>query len=424
LDDNGVTLNESSVFPKEASCSHDDGSITGIQATGATKYQWFNASGTSVGTSATSTDITGLPAGQYYLVASNDICSKTSQTYTIVKQAPAQNLTINSVTAYNCVGTTSGYIQITPTDSRIAGARLENSQHQNLGSGYYFNNLVDGIYYVYLTDNNGCETYSTSLEMKDIVMPAIVDANAIISPDQCGKANGGIKNITVSDPGYSYQIEWLAADGSVAGTSIDISGLKAGTYTLQIQGPYCTPVTKQYTVDAMDETIASPSVKDVQLCSAGQGIIAVENPVSGYIYKLYADAQSITPVDQETNGKFIINAKTNGTYYVSQADGSCESSRTAVQVIVGLSSANIANTFTPNGDGINDTWQITGIESYPQADVQVFNRFGQRVFESKGYSVPFDGTSNGRELPVGAYYFIIKLNNNCNVLTGSITIIR
>lgn len=423
---NTVSMDESAAAHTDASCSRDDGSITGIRATGATKYQWFTAAGTPVGGSALTADITGLPGGQYYLVASNNQCSQTSTTYTIGKQLPAQNLTVNTLTAYNCPGTTNGYIQITPTDARITGARLEDSQHQPVGPGYYFNNLADGTYYVYLTDNGGCESYYGPLEMKDIALPSIVDANKVISPDQCGAGNGSIKNITINNPDASspYQLQWLAADGSSAGTTLDITGLKAGTYTLQVQGAYCAPVSKQYTIEASNETIASPTVKDVQLCSAGAAGIAVESPVAGYTYKLYADAQTTTPLDVQTSGKFTINLKTSGVYYISQADGSCESSRTAVQVTIGLSLASIANTFTPNGDGINDTWQIAGIGNYPQADVQVFNRFGQRVFESKGYSTPFDGTSNGRQLPVGAYYFIIKLNNSCNVLSGSVAIIR
>jgi gliding motility-associated-like protein len=96
-----------------------------------------------------------------------------------------------------------------------------------------------------------------------------------------------------------------------------------------------------------------------------------------------------------------------------------------VQVTIeGISALNIANTITPNGDGINDYWKISGIENYPNASVQIFTRYGQKVFDSKGYAQPFDGTSNGTPLPVGVYYYIINLNTNCNLLSGNLTIIR
>jgi len=104
--------------------------------------------------------------------------------------------------------------------------------------------------------------------------------------------------------------------------------------------------------------------------------------------------------------------------------GDCESSRTQVNIALILLQADIPNIITPNNYGINDYWQINGIESYPNAEVQVFTRYGQKVFESKGYAKPFDGTYNGQKLPVGAYYYIINLNNKCNLLSGSLTIIR
>ncbi|MHB8207071.1 gliding motility-associated C-terminal domain-containing protein [Mucilaginibacter sp.] len=84
----------------------------------------------------------------------------------------------------------------------------------------------------------------------------------------------------------------------------------------------------------------------------------------------------------------------------------------------------MANAFTPNGYGINDYWQIAGIENYPDVLVQVFNRYGQKLFESKGYSIPFDGTYKGQKLASGVYYYIINLNTKCNLLSGSLTILR
>ncbi|WP_184546756.1 gliding motility-associated C-terminal domain-containing protein [Mucilaginibacter sp. FT3.2] len=54
----------------------------------------------------------------------------------------------------------------------------------------------------------------------------------------------------------------------------------------------------------------------------------------------------------------------------------------------------------------------------------MFNRYGQKLFESKGYGQPFNGTFNGKALPTGTYYYIINLSKNCNLLSGSVTILR
>ena len=81
---------------------------------------------------------------------------------------------------------------------------------------------------------------------------------------------------------------------------------------------------------------------------------------------------------------------------------------------------------TPNGDQMNDTWEIVDIENYPQAIVKIFNRWGTVVHETTGGSnyIAWDGTYESEELPVGTYYYVIDLNNNEDPQTGPITIIR
>ncbi|MBI1344515.1 MAG: PKD domain-containing protein [Terrimonas sp.] len=84
----------------------------------------------------------------------------------------------------------------------------------------------------------------------------------------------------------------------------------------------------------------------------------------------------------------------------------------------------VPNAFSPNGDGINDTWVITNLSDYPGATVEIYNRYGQLLYKSNGYPEPWDGTYNGRPLPVAAYYYVITLKNGFKPLTGSLTIVR
>lgn len=83
-----------------------------------------------------------------------------------------------------------------------------------------------------------------------------------------------------------------------------------------------------------------------------------------------------------------------------------------------------ANAFSPNGDGINDVWTIKYIETYPTVDVNIFNRYGEKIFFSQGYSIPFDGNYKGNPLPVGTYYYMINPKNGKKTITGSLTLIR
>ena len=109
--------------------------------------------------------------------------------------------------------------------------------------------------------------------------------------------------------------------------------------------------------------------------------------------------------------------------------GCIDTSRVRVHV---LKNIEIPNAFSPNGDGKNDTWAIWDQKGvpinflFPRIEVEVFNRWGSRVFYSKGYNKPWDGKSlSGGDLPVGTYYFVIKYNREgYSGEAGSVTILR
>lgn len=86
----------------------------------------------------------------------------------------------------------------------------------------------------------------------------------------------------------------------------------------------------------------------------------------------------------------------------------------------------IPDVFTPNGDGFNDTWELTNITAYPNAEVRVFNRWGEIAYYSYGVYAGFDGTYNGRVLPMGSYtYHIIPFPDHPELeLKGTLAIFR
>ena len=84
----------------------------------------------------------------------------------------------------------------------------------------------------------------------------------------------------------------------------------------------------------------------------------------------------------------------------------------------------IPNAFTPNGDGINDTWVIDYIEYYPNTTVNIFNRYGEKILTSTGYGVPWDGTYKGVNVPAGTYYYIIDTKSGNKPISGWVAVIR
>ncbi len=82
------------------------------------------------------------------------------------------------------------------------------------------------------------------------------------------------------------------------------------------------------------------------------------------------------------------------------------------------------NTFTPNGDGVNDQWEIKYLDQYPGCILEVYTTQGQLVYRSVGYANKWDGTSNGKALPFGTYYYVIDPKSGRRKIAGYVTIIK
>jgi gliding motility-associated-like protein len=109
------------------------------------------------------------------------------------------------------------------------------------------------------------------------------------------------------------------------------------------------------------------------------------------------------------------------TLKVTDARGCISEDQVTVKV---LSELSVPNTFTPNGDGVNDKWNIADLDKYPSVTVDIFTRYGQKVFHSDGYGNPWDGTFNGNRLPNGVYYYVINTRFKELKLAGYITILK
>lgn len=116
---------------------------------------------------------------------------------------------------------------------------------------------------------------------------------------------------------------------------------------------------------------------------------------------------------------------TTTTYTLTATEGECSlSDQVIVTVIPRLI---FPNTFSPNNDGLNDTWQIEGIELYPDCFIRIHDRWGQEVYQSTGYSQEkaWNGENRRGPLSEGVYFYIIDLRDEQKQqFKGSITLIR
>jgi gliding motility-associated-like protein len=135
-----------------------------------------------------------------------------------------------------------------------------------------------------------------------------------------------------------------------------------------------------------------------------------------------------TPASDLNNGAIlnpIARSLTTTVYRLTvTSKEDCTSSGT-IQIMV-VDQFLVPNAFSPNGDGINDRWEIDYLEKFPGASIQVFNRYGQPVYNTTNYQRGngWDGRINGQPLPMGAYYYIIDLKNGRTKFSGSVTLLK
>jgi gliding motility-associated-like protein len=123
----------------------------------------------------------------------------------------------------------------------------------------------------------------------------------------------------------------------------------------------------------------------------------------------------------------IASPEITTTYYLTASNGICE--LVDEMTVFVISDLVIPDVFSPNGDGINDTWEILGTENFQEVYVVIFDRSGQKVFESVNYNPLrfWNGTFRNKALPTSTYFYAITIDrssNNPQVIKGSVTIIR
>jgi len=225
------------------------------------------------------------------------------------------------------------------------------------------------------------------------------------------------------DAGAALQYQWDFGDGvgSVQANPVHY-------YTSPAVVPVSLAVSSPN--GCSDTALGRISIYTVPAVDAGPDMTVQE----GSGVTLQATADAAVPV-QWSPAVYLDNAKTltpvasppaSQLYYITATANQC-SGRDSVWVKViprPDPDINIPNAFSPNGDGINDVWEITGLSSYATATLQVFNRWGQKVFESTGYTRPWDGRLNGRPLPVGTYYYVVEPGHKKPRQSGAVTILR
>ena len=218
----------------------------------------------------------------------------------------------------------------------------------------------------------------------------------------------------------------MAGTGIFSGTGVNATGLfdpgtaRPGNYTIRYTfnaANGCTAFREQSIqvdptprVDAgPDRTVLEGGFIIINGTSTGTGLRINWTPPTGL------DNPSIlTPRATPTED-------TRYTLQVTSGQGCSASDDVFVKVLL---KPVVPNTFTPNGDGYNDLWEIRSLDSYPGCIVEVYNTTGALIFRSVGYNKPWDGTWNGKPVPAGTYYYVIDPKNGRSKIAGYVTVFK
>lgn len=335
----------------------------------------------------TSANIIVDSAGSYYVVVYDSLnCSDTSNVVNVMfypdpifSFGPDTNYCENDTLVLD-VGT--GWTSIVWPDS---------------STGQTFDVTMPGSYSVTLTDSNGCMV-SDTVDVSEGATPVVtIGADTAICPG----------DLITLDPGAGFDAyNWSNGETTQA------IGVTAGMFQVTVTQSGCDGVSNMVTITEFTalttptvtfdgNTLSSTSAPNYQWLLNG-------NPINN------ATGQTYTPTEDGTYQVEVIDP--NGCGNVISA---------AVEVILGITADDIPEGFSPNGDGINDNFMISGIDQFGGSTLTIINRWGNEVYKQAPYTNEFNGrSSNGNDLPDGTYFYILDLGDGSEAFSGYLIINR
>jgi len=172
-------------------------------------------------------------------------------------------------------------------------------------------------------------------------------------------------------------------------------------------------------IDSLTHYVTIGAAVTIDLRFSGDTIFLVGDSVIAYVQGTY---DSIRWSTGSTASSIVI--KTKGSYWVKAYSGGCSAMKNfTIQVNKYGKAPMIMTLFTPNGDGMNDRWEILNLLSVGPCDATVYSRSGEKIFSNSVYGNEWDGTYKGQALANDTYYYFVRCFDDI-LLQGTVNILK
>ncbi len=336
-----------------------------------------------------------MTANTYSLtVTDNNGCTNT---VSAIVTEPATSVSGNAASVNATCGAANGGASVNATGGTGAFAYL----WSNGATSKTASNIIVGSYSVTITDANGCTTVTATAVGNTSTLSAATTPGSGCPP------TGGSASVTASLGSSPYTYLW-----STSSTAQTISNLSSATYTVTVTDASACVIMQTVTVANYSNPLPSAG-NDVTITQNNSTVLAASGGTS------YSWAPS-TGLSNIAISNPIASPTITTTYTVIVTDNNGCTAMDIMTVFVdidcgaGVELISIPTAFSPNGDGQNDYLQVKAGACLKDFKLSVFNRWGQKVFETSSVNTKWDGMYNGEIANSGVYVFIL----NATSLTG------
>ncbi|MBX9785513.1 MAG: PKD domain-containing protein [Chitinophagaceae bacterium] len=272
-----------------------------------------------------------------------------------------------------------------------------------------------------VTSNNGCTDSVTKIVSDVFPQP---QAQFSVKDSACVNEQLSFKDMSTAPASSVSEWHWHFGNGMISSAS-------SPSYTFNKQGDHVVSLIVQNKEGCLsDTTRKSISIWEYPVINAGQDFMMLENeskPLSSVTAAGSALRYWWSPpyfLSARASKHPVINNPQHDITYTLEVTGraGCKSFDDINVKVLKLPKP--PNTFTPNGDGVNDFWEINYLNQYPGCILEIYNTAGSLLYRSVGYASPWNGKWKGEDLPAGTYYYVIDLKYNGIRQKGYVTILK